>query len=159
MIMKATPAEITDLIDRASAGEPRNAVGFLLWRITHRYQREVDRALREHDLTHLQFVTLVLIGWLGRDGAAFTQADVARFGDIHPMQVSKVVKTLSQKNLICREPAPQGGPAQAIALTISGLAQLREALPAVTSVQHRMFGTAGQAGGNLLHALSAVRLL
>ncbi len=154
--MKARSDAIADLISTASSGAPRNAIGFVLWRITHRYQREVDRVLLKLDLTHLQFVTLVLIGWLGRSGGPITQADIARFGDIHQMQVSSVVKALLEKELVCRERLRQGGKAWSVALTVTGVDRLRLALPAVAEVQQQIFGDDGKPGGDLLSRLVAI---
>ena len=153
--MKAEPKDIADLIDTVSSGSPRNAVGFMLWRITHRYQREVDRALRPQQLTHLQFVTLTLAAWLAREGEAVNQAQLARFGDIHPMQVSNVVKALEEKALVYREPAAVG-PAKAIGVTLAGVETLRVSLPLVIAVQRRIFGEAGRPGGALFDGLAAI---
>lgn len=144
---------IADMFDSVSLGSPENAVGFVMWRITHRYQREVDQALRPHGLTHLQFVTLALVAWMGRDGGSATQAEVARFGDIHPMQVSAVMRALSRKGLVRRMPAPGSGPAKAVAATADGIAALRVALPLAIEVQRRLFGPDGRPGGSLLQAL------
>jgi hypothetical protein len=52
-------------------------VGFVLWRVVHRYVREVDRALIDYDLTHLQFTTLAMMAWLEREGDAVTQAEIS----------------------------------------------------------------------------------
>src|ERR1700750_596456 len=93
---------IQQLFESVSLGAPENAVGFVLWRVVHRYQREVDRALAPLDLTHLQFTTLTLAAWLARDGAAATQAELARLGDIHPMQVSHMLATLQAKGMVAR---------------------------------------------------------
>ncbi|WP_010219860.1 MarR family winged helix-turn-helix transcriptional regulator [Sphingomonas sp. PAMC 26621] len=155
--MKAQPHDIVDLIDTASSGSPRNSVGFMLWRITHRYQRDVDRALKTQQLTHLQFVTLTLAAWLGRDGEPVNQAQLGRFGSIHPMQVSTVVKALEEKGLIVREPAAVG-PAKAIGMTLQGVAALRAALPLVKQVQRDTFGDAGRTGGELFDALAQIDL-
>ncbi len=144
---------IADMFDSVSLGSPENAVGFVMWRIAHRYQREVDQALRPHGLTHLQFVTLALVAWMERDDGPASQAEVARFGDIHPMQVSTVMKALEQKALIQRMPIPGNGPAKSVAATSGGIASLRIALPLVIEVQHRLFGPDGRPGGSFLQIL------
>ena len=115
--MSSDPRSLADMFESVSLGAPENAVGFVMWRITHRYQREVDQALRRHGLTHLQFVTLTLVAWMGRAGHPATQAEIARFGDIHPMQVSTIVKSLERKALIERMPALGSGPAKTVAPT------------------------------------------
>jgi DNA-binding MarR family transcriptional regulator len=141
------------LFATASLGAPENAVGFVLWRVVHRYQREIDRALAALGLTHLQFTTLALTAWLGRSGAAVTQAELARFGDIQPMQVSLMLKALADKGLVVRPRSQADSRAKHVAVTAAGLVALRRALPIAIGVQERLFGAAGRPGGSLLTAL------
>ena len=144
---------LTDLFETVSLGAPENAVGFVLWRVVHRYQREADRALATFDLTNLQFMTLALAAWLGREGDAVTQADIARAGDIQPMQVSHMLKTLESKGLITRLRSTSDVRAKRIEVTAAGLAALRRAFPAMIAVQRRLFGADGGLGGHLLTTL------
>src|SRR5664279_4436500 len=115
--MSADASAIAQMFETISLGAPQNAIGFVMWRIVHRYQREVEQALRPMDLTHLQFVTLTLVAWMTRTGDKATQSELARFGDIHPMQVSKVLKALEQKKLVERTPAPGNALAKRVAIT------------------------------------------
>ena len=144
---------ITGLFATASLGAPENAVGFVLWRVVHRYQREMDRALAALGLTHLQFTTLTLTAWLGRSGEAVTQAELARFGDIHPMQVSLMLKALEAKAMVARPRSQSDVRAKHIEITRAGLSALRHALPVAIDVQQRLFGNEGRPGGSLLTAL------
>ncbi len=144
---------IVDLFAEVSLGAPENAVGFVLWRVVHRYQREIDRALAPVDLTHLQFTMLTLVAWLARDGAPPTQAELARFGDIHPMQVSHMLKTLEAKSMVARARSAGNALAKTVEITAAGLSVLREALPRAIEVQQRMFAEDGLPGGSLLNAL------
>ena len=144
---------ITHLFETVSLGAPENAVGFVLWRVVHRYQREADRALVALDLTNLQFMTLALAAWLGRTGEAVTQADIARAGDIQPMQVSHMLKTLEGKGVITRVRSISDVRAKQIEVTKTGLTVLRRALPVMIEVQQRLFGPEGGVGGSLLTAL------
>jgi DNA-binding MarR family transcriptional regulator len=144
---------ITKMFGTVSLGAPENAVGFVTWRVMHRYQREVDKGLRPHDLTHLQFITLALVAWMARDGSAATQSQLARFGDIHPMQVSKVLKALEQGKMVSRDPTPSHALAKKVRLTNEGLKKLRLALPTVIEAQLRVFGEEGRPGSRLLKIL------
>lgn len=154
--MKTDAHDLDRLFADASLGAPENAVGFVLWRVVHRYLREVDRALAPLDLTHLQFTTLTLAAWLGRSGEAVTQAELARFGDIHPMQVSLMLKALERKALVVRLPSRSDIRAKRIEITPAGVEALHRALPVAIDVQQRLFGDQGLPGGSLLTALLEV---
>ncbi len=156
MTMQPSRTDIAAMFETVTLGAPQHAVGFVMWRVVHRYQREVDQALRPLDLTHLQFITLALTAWAGRSDKAVTQSELARAGDIHPMQVSKVLGALEGKAMVERSPSDTHGSAKNVAVTISGLATLREAMPLVISVQARLFGEDGRVGGPLLAMLSAI---
>jgi DNA-binding MarR family transcriptional regulator len=147
---------IQKLFDEVSLGAPENAVGFLLWRVSHRYVREMDRALEPLGLTHLQFETLIQAAWLSRSGDLVTQSDLARFGEIHPMQTSQMLKTLEAKGLIARVSSESDRRAKHVQVTAPGLGALRRSLPRVLDVQVRFFGEEGRVGGTLLAALLAL---
>lgn len=149
---------IADLFRTVSLGAPEHAIGFVLWRVVNRYLRAVDRALAAAgvDLTHLQFETLIQSAWLGRTGEAATQAELARFGGIQPMQVSLMLKTLERKGLVARVRDPADVRSKRIELTAAGLEVLRRAKPVVIDVQRQLFGATGAPGGALLAALLEV---
>ena len=144
---------IQDLFATSSLGAPEKAVGFVLWRVVHRYIREVDRALAPLGLTHLQFTTLALAAWLGRTGETVTQVALARSADIQPMQVSHMLKTLEDKRLVTRARNAADTRAKHIQVTAAGLRALRRALPMGIEVQRRLFGEEGKPGGRLLATL------
>ena len=144
---------IADLFATASLGGPEKAVGFVMWRVLHRYIREADRALAEFDLTHLQFQTLAMAAWLGRSGESVTQAQLARAGDVAPMQVSHMLKALESKGWVRRVRSTADIRAKNVEITAGGLAVLRRALPVMITVQHDVFGDEGAPGGSLLNAL------
>lgn len=152
-LMSRKTRDLTDLFETVSLGAPENAMGFVLWRIVHRYQREIDRALAAVDLTHLQFTILTLAAWLSRSGESATQSELARFGEIHPMQVSLMLKALEEKGMIARLPSASNVRAKRIEVTSAGVTALRHALPLAIEVQQRLFGKDGRPGGKLLTAL------
>jgi len=144
---------LRELFEVASLGAPENAVGFLFWRVLHRYVREIDLALATLDLTHLQFETLIQAAWLGRSSEQVTQSEIARFGDIHPMQISHMLKTLEEKGLVARVPSRSDKRVKCVKITAPGLSALRRGLPVVIDVQRRFFGEEGRVGGSFLTAL------
>ncbi|WP_092047392.1 MarR family winged helix-turn-helix transcriptional regulator [Methylobacterium pseudosasicola] len=148
--MVANPQTLSDIFATETLGSPENAVGFVLWRVVHRYVREIDRILAPVGLTHLQFTVLAMAGWLLREGEAVTQVTLARFGDIHPMQVSQVLKALEAKGLIARPRSAADTRAKSVAVTEAGVDALRRAMPLAIAVQARLFGQAGRPGGKFL---------
>lgn len=132
-----------------SLGSPESATGFVLWRLTARYQREMDRVLLGLDLTHLQFVTLALVAWFEREGEPVSQANLARFAGIHPMQLSLMLKALEGKALILRERSSTDTRAKNVLLTQAGFQALRRALPLAIATQDHLFGPSARPGSRL----------
>jgi len=135
---------------------PEDAIGYLLWRVAHRHQREIDRALADLDLTHLQFVALVQSAWLAKTGAVVTQPDLAAYSNIHPMQLSNVLKALEAKGLIARPRNPSDARSKLIAVTAAGIAMLEQAIPRAQSLQGSFFGDPQTAGATLHNALRQI---
>ncbi len=144
---------IRRMFEEVSLGAPENAIGFVLWRITSRYQREMDRALAVVDLSNLQFVTLALVGWLERSGNTATQIELSRFGGIHPMQLSQMLKSLESKRFVERKRDAVDSRAKQVMLTRKGFTVLEKALPLAIEVQSRLFGKAGARGSDVLGIL------
>ena len=151
--MEVDPRTLADLFEQDTLGAPENAVGFVLWRVVHHYVREIDRALAAGGLTHLQFTVLAMTAWMGRSGQPVTQVALARFGDIHPMQVSQMLKALEGKGLVARPRSETDTRARHVEVTEAGVAALRQAMPLAINVQARLFGAAGEPRGDLLAAL------
>ena len=141
------------MFEEVSLGAPENAVGFVMWRISARYQREVDRTLTLINLTSLQFITLALVAWFGEEDGHVTQIDLARSAGIHPMQVSQTLKALETKKMVSRRKSKSDTRAKRVEVTSKGLESLQEAFPKVIDVQNRLFGKAGLPGGTLLKEL------
>ena len=144
------------LFAEVSLGAPENAVGFVLWRVMHRYKRAIDRALKSTGLTHLQFTALAMAAWLAKSDEPVTQAALAKAGEIHPMQVSQILKALETKGLVDRARDPRDVRAKRVEITAEGVGLLRQAMPLVVCVQQRMFGGAEAETGNLLSMLRQI---
>ena len=94
-------------------------MGFLLWRVTHAWQKYVDNQLAPFELTHLQFALVVALGWLTRRNE-LTQSELVAFVEMHPMQVSQVLAILERKALISRGRNPANGRTKQLHLTKDG---------------------------------------
>ena len=60
-------------------GTPSESNGFLLWKTTNLWQREIKKTLKEFDLTHTQFVILASSYWLSKQNKNITQVEIAIF--------------------------------------------------------------------------------
>ncbi len=139
------PDPLTDLALR----KPDDSLGFLLWRVTHAWQRFVDDRLEVHGLTHLQFALMAALGWLTRQDEIITQSDLIAFVEMHPMQVSQVLSLLERKGQILRDRHPANGRTKRVALTACGAETLRRALPVIRNAHASFFGQDEIKAGNL----------
>lgn len=123
---------------------PEDSAGYLLWQVTHAWQRRVEVALAELEITHLQFVLLAGIGWLTRQGEMLTQVQLAEFCNIDVMQISQVARKLEAKALIHRSPHPTDTRAKMLTLTPTGELILKQALPRIEQLDAEFFGQGNQ---------------
>lgn len=118
---------------------PEDSAGYLLWQVTHAWQRQVEATLTALDITHLQFVLLVGIGWLTRNNELITQVQLAEFCNIDVMQISQVARKLEAKGLIDRPTHPMDTRAKALTLTPMGEAVLQQAIPLIEQLDKDFF--------------------
>lgn len=124
----------------APAHTPDTSPGFLLWRVTLRWQREVTAALKPLDLTHVQFVLLATCWWQNRQGERPSQAALAEFAGVDVKMASQVIRTLEAKRLLQREPDPADSRARRLRTTAAGSRLAPRAIRAVEAVDDRVFG-------------------
>lgn len=127
--------------------EPGQSPGFLLWRVTLRWQRQVAAALAPMGLTHVQFVLLACTWWLNEHGEHPNQVAVARQAGTDIKMTSEVLRGLEARKLIRREPDPADSRANRVGVTARGAAMAPLAIAAVEQVDADFFssGPAGNA--------------
>ncbi|MDN4613337.1 MarR family winged helix-turn-helix transcriptional regulator [Leifsonia sp. F6_8S_P_1B] len=103
--------------------------GLLLWRVTNRWQAVMRAALAPHGLTHVQYVLLASLTWLGdtEPERLVTQVDLAGFAATDPMMTSQVVRGLEKVGLVERLRHPTDGRARVLRATPEGAAAARRA--------------------------------
>jgi DNA-binding MarR family transcriptional regulator len=136
---RATPEALDALFAASDVRHPCDSLGFLVWQVTHAWQRHVEERLEPFGLTHLQFVVLISTAWHMKQSMAPSQAMLARWAQIHPMQISQVVKLLMTKGLLLREKMPSDARVHRLALTAEGLARLGAAVPVMKAAHHSFF--------------------
>ncbi len=124
--------------------KPEDSPGYLLGQLTMLWQRKQKRVLDPLDLTHTQFVLLCALAWLSRESDQVTQVDIANLGNTDRMMVSKVLRTLEEKQFITRREHPTDTRAKTIRLTRDGEKVLQKAIVRVEEVDLEFFSKLGK---------------
>lgn len=120
---------------------PNDSPGFLLGQVTMLWQRKLKKVLDPLDLTHTQFVLLAALGWLSKNNDSVTQVDIARQSNADRMMVSKVLRTLEEKDFITRQENEKDTRAKTIKLTTKGEKVLQKSIIAVENADLDFFAT------------------
>ncbi len=129
--------------------------GFLLWQGTNLWQRKQQAALKEFNLTHVQFVLLAGLAWLSGEDENITQIALSRFTGTDRMMTSQVVRTLIKKGLLTRSRHPTDTRAYILKVTDAGLELVNRAIISVESTDKNFFSVLGREDiSNLVRMLS-----
>jgi DNA-binding MarR family transcriptional regulator len=118
-------------------------MGFLLWQVTLAWQRAMRAALDPHDLTHVQFVLLTSVCWLGEHEETPSQQRIAEHAGVDTMMTSQVLRRLAARQLISRELDDSDARARRIVLTDTGRTVLAGALADVEATDTAFFAALG----------------
>jgi DNA-binding MarR family transcriptional regulator len=119
--------------------EPAQSPGFLLWKVTMRWQRAVTAALAPLGLTHVQFVLLASTWWLNEQGERPTQAALALHAGTDVKMTSQVVRTLESKGLVERAVDEADTRARRLSVTTAGRKLAPQAVAAVEEADTAFF--------------------
>jgi DNA-binding MarR family transcriptional regulator len=129
-----------------------------LWRATLAWQRRINAALAPHELTHVQFVLLASVWWLGRHRpeVALTQARVTEQAGTDPMMASQVIRKLERRGLLTRHRNPSDTRTRLVRMTAAGNAVLAPALADVEAADAEFFAALPDGQAGLIAALRAL---
>ena len=136
---------------------PDDSPGFLLWQVSNLWQRKIKAALDPLGLTHVQFVLLASVAWLGHDDDALTQVKLAAHAKTDVMMTSKVLRTLESKGLIQRDAHPVDTRAKSLLVTTQGHELLTSAIRVVNVVDDEFFGVLSAQKGDFNSSLLSLR--
>jgi DNA-binding MarR family transcriptional regulator len=125
-------------MNQADPDKPKENLGFLLWQTTMTWQRQLNRALDEIDLTHTQFAIISALRSLLKESNAVTQKAIAERSNTDTMMVSKVLRTLEKKGLVERKEHETDTRAKCIFLTEKGTDTFQNAFQ-ITSAANQAF--------------------
>jgi len=134
--------------------EPADSPGFLLWRVTLRWQRAIAATLTPYRITHVQFVLLASAWWLGEQGEHPNQLAIATHAGTDVKMTSEVLRSLERKGLIERETDPIDTRAKLVTVTAAGRELAPELIAAVEATDLGFFAPA--AGSDLIELLAAL---
>jgi DNA-binding MarR family transcriptional regulator len=120
---------------------PDDSPGYLLGQLTMLWQRKQKKVLDPLDLTQTQFVLLAALGWLSKKSKVVTQVDIANQSNADRMMVSKVLRTLEDKQFITRQEHETDTRAKTIRLTTNGKLVLQKAIIEVENADLDFFAT------------------
>jgi DNA-binding MarR family transcriptional regulator len=102
--------------------------GFLLWQVSKLWQRYLNEALEDLNISSTQAVILGnIVRWVRMDKDV-TQIMLSEQTKIDPMTTSQAIRTLEKKELIIREPSKEDKRAYHVQPTPKGIEVMDQAL-------------------------------
>ena len=121
---------------------PGESPGFLLWRVTLRWQRLITEALRPFGLTHVQFVLLASTWWLCQRAQTPNQLTIAAHAGTNIKMTSEILRKLEVRGLIVQSTDPRDRRARTVAVTEEGIRLAEQAVVVVERADLEFFGAA-----------------
>ncbi|WP_116026458.1 MarR family winged helix-turn-helix transcriptional regulator [Thermomonospora umbrina] len=120
-------------------GGPGVSPGFLLWRATLGWQREVGMALKPLELTYVQFVLLEGLWRFDAQGRHPSQRELADQTSADVMMTSQVVRVLEGKALLRRAVDPRDARKRVLTITEDGRRLAERAMRVVREAEDVYF--------------------
>ncbi|HVT04389.1 MAG TPA: MarR family transcriptional regulator [Thermoanaerobaculia bacterium] len=118
-----------------------DSAGFLLWKITALWQRELALVLSELGITQTQYAMLASLMWFEEQGEPATQVHLVEHAKIDKMTVSKAIRRLEEDGLVSRQRSSADSRATRVRFTAKGRRVIRKAVVAVESADERFFSS------------------
>ncbi|HEY3438101.1 MAG TPA: MarR family transcriptional regulator [Actinotalea sp.] len=135
--------------------EAHDSPGLLLWQVTNRWQSAQRAALKPFGLTHVQFVLLASLAWLGAEPV--TQRRLADHAATDPMMTSQVLRALERAGLVERRQHPGDARAVLVSVTAAGRELANRAVVAVEDCDRQFFGPLGSGVAGFTAGLRRIR--
>jgi len=119
------------------------SVGYLVWHLSIKWRVAVDRALSPLGLTHAHYALLASLYALSRGGAKPSQRELADFGGLEVMYVSKLVRGLERSGRLRRKDHPEDPRAFQLELTAAGVDLVTNAAVVVRQLYDQLLAPIG----------------
>jgi DNA-binding MarR family transcriptional regulator len=117
--------------------------GFLLYSAYFAWKRKIESTLLPHDLTHVQFMLLMTLGFLRKDGADVSQNDLAKFLSFDVTMTSQVLRALEKRGLLKRSQKEGDERSKFSELTDAGSAKIQGAAKDLLKAEESFFVSLG----------------
>lgn len=94
--------------------------GFLLWKLTSLWQRQLETALGELGISQTQYAILASLRWFETQSTPPTQAALVEHAKIEKMTLSKAIRQLEAEGLLARASTPNDARAITVRFTAKG---------------------------------------
>ncbi|WPY00707.1 MarR family transcriptional regulator [Candidatus Trichorickettsia mobilis] len=118
--------------------------GFLLYSAYFAWKRATLSTLLPHDLTHVQFMLLMSIGFLKKDGADVSQNDLAKCLSFDVTMTSQVLRALEKRGLLKRSQKEGDERSKFSELTDAGVAKIQRAAKDLLKAEESFFASLGE---------------
>ncbi len=135
-------------------GSREESPGYQLWRVTHLWQRRIAEALKDLNLTHVQFVLLAVSASLSEGEEPVNQAMIAEAAGMDKMMTSQVLRTLEEKGFLTRTRHPADARAIALTVTDAGFETVSKAILRVEEADDLFFKPIGSEAATLARLLN-----
>ncbi|MBC26470.1 MAG: MarR family transcriptional regulator [Rhodospirillaceae bacterium] len=130
------------------------SIGFLLWRVVNKWQKEQKSVLATHNITPVQVLLLAGLEEMSSDSEPIKQSELAHHCGADAMMTSQVVRSLEKRKLLKRDKHKRDGRAIQLTLTERGKNLLHEALPKMLATDLGFFTGLGERTGEFADALT-----
>jgi len=113
--------------------------GYLLWQVSKLWQRQLNAALVDLNLSSTQAVILINVPRLNNEQKTVTQMLLSEVTKVDRMTVSQAIRTLERKGLINRVAAPTNRRAYHVKLTETGSNVAAQAIQRIIGAHEAFF--------------------
>ncbi len=113
--------------------------GFLLYSAYFAWKRKIESTLLPHDL--VQFMLLMTLGFLKKDGADVSQNDLAKFLSFDVTMTSQVLRALEKRGLLKRSQKEGDERSKFSEITDAGIAKIQGATKDLLKAEESFFSS------------------
>ncbi len=117
--------------------------GFALWQLSNQWQRGMNNVLKDHDLTHVQFILIEGIIQLSKAYDHISQKALAEHVNANTMMTSKVIRSLEEKSFIQRHGSSTDSRVMDVTITKEGKSIYKKVSKSVKDYDEQFFSSLG----------------